>query len=118
MAIQNLNIGDTGQQLVNKFNDNFESLIPIDSTGSEIVFDRPRTYGTDEVPINITTLTDNDTGAKKFIQKIYHNAASLAVPITWVKLNSSADYVPGVLNIIFVEYARAGRKEYVITQDS
>lgn len=97
---------------------NLTPLYPKGSTGSEIFFDKPRTYGTNLSPITANTLTDNDTGAKQPIQQIYHQAASLTVPASWVKLASSADYEAGSVNIIFVQRERSDRKIYSITKDA
>lgn len=95
------------------------TLYPIDSTGSQIKFDRPRTYGTDLAPITTSTLTElEDANAKRTIQRIHHQAATFSPPASWVKLSSSADYDPAVVNIIHVERERADRKIYSITKDA
>lgn len=94
-------------------------LYPLDSTGTQIKFDRPRTYGTDLAPLTNGALTElEDSNSKNLIQKIYIQAASFSPPASWQKLATSEDYDPAVVNIIIVERERSDRKIYSITKDA
>jgi hypothetical protein len=95
-----------------------QETVPFDSTGSVIFFDRVRTYGSAASPITATTLTEDNTGSKKVVQKIYHQAASFTPPATWQKLSSSLSYLGGSLNVIYVEHVTNTLKEYTIVRYS
>lgn len=91
--------------------------LPVASAGSVISFDRTRTFGTKVSPITSAGLTEDNTDLTEVTQVIFHQAASLSVPVTWSKDVGSADYDPAKVAIIYVEAFSPTYKRYLITYD-
>lgn len=91
---------------------------PIQTSGSVISFDVPRTYSTMASPLTATTLTINNTGATAVTQTIFHQAASLTISdANCFEAEGSEDYDPARVAIIYIEYYSNDYKRYIITYD-
>ena len=90
----------------------------LDSTGSEILFDRPRTYGSKNTPLTASTYTEiNPIGSeerKGLVQKLFVQGAAFNPPNTWYKLDDGVNYDPAKVNLITVEYFSSSNKTYNI----
>lgn len=88
-------------------------LYPVATEGAEVKFDAARHYGSFAAPIT-SAITDSNTRARVgIVQKVYHQAASLTVPGTWVKVGAGT-YAANEVNLIYVEFETTGRKIYWI----
>jgi hypothetical protein len=90
---------------------------PVDSTGSVVYFDKPRTYNSPGSPNTNATLTENNTPFRKVTQVIFHQASSFNPPSSWEKSTGSDDYDPAKINVIYVEAFSATYKRYIIDHD-
>lgn len=88
------------------------------TTGTQITFVNQKVWNTVASP-GTGNITDDLTDARiRMIQKVYHNdSTEPTVPVGWVKLNGSQNYVTGSLNIIFAEWVSGTRVEYWLLQE-
>ncbi len=98
-----------------------EKLDYVQSSGAEIMFDRPRTYNTPDAPGTGDITHDLDNAKPGIRQRIYHNDATApSFPLEWQNLAggyvTDSRYVPDALNIIIAEYISDARIEYKIVQ--
>ena len=85
-------------------------------TGQELVFDRPRVYGTRTTPVTGALTEDLEDARLGVIHKVYHTGATdIAVPESWI-LMGDAVYIPDELNVLYAEYTPDG-VEYWIAQE-
>lgn len=90
-----------------------DDIYILESTGTEIHFDRRREYGTATASESSDFTSDFTESKKGIVQKIYHNNSSEPTfPISWVKLQG--DYEINELNIIYAVWAGDVRVEYWI----
>ena len=91
-------------------------LAAVDTTGTAIQFDVPKTYGSVATP-ETGNVTLNSTGlVKGMVQLLLHNNASVAPTFGSEFARIGGNYVTNVLNSIYFHAVSATRIEYTINQ--
>jgi len=90
-------------------------LFPITTETNVITFERERTFGTFDNP-RTGTITQDLTGAKRIIQKMYYQNADELLPSNFERIGG--EFVPNELNIYYFEYVGGGSVEYWSTAPS
>jgi hypothetical protein len=106
---------DTGIDATGPQGEQGPDVYPVQRTGVAISFDAFAYYNTSVSP-GTGNITENLTGAKNLIQKIYHeDSAEPTYPAGWTAFGDGT-YIPDRLNIIYAEYTGAGVEYWIIQE--
>ena len=113
--ISNLSISvSNAYDLIGGFSASLYVNYPTQSTGTIIDFQSTKDYGSPTSP-ETTNITFNFTGAKKAVQRVFHNSAiTPTIPTEGKRLGGI--YVTGSLNIIIFDYFDNNNVYYSISQ--